>query len=311
VRHCTESELAQVVSLDDAMAALEHAFVARAQGAAPVQMRCPTDYGGLRLNTMAAVIPALGVCGAKVYTAVSSKFCFVVLLFSIEDGRLLASLEANGLTRLRTAAVSALAVRHLARPESRTLAIYGTGTQAQGHAAALAATLPLAQILVVGRAGAVGFARDVEAATGIGCTVVEAAEAAQRADVVVTATRARTPLFDGAQLRQGACVVAVGSARPDAAEVDARTFQRASLICVEDAGQARHEAGDLIAASQAGVPVWDRLVELGAIVAGQASGRRSPEEITVFESLGFALEDIAIAALAWSRLEKPSSKEKS
>ena len=301
MRHCTERELDGLVSLADAMAALREAFIARAEGRAPVQMRIPTELGGLRLNTMAAIIPALGVCGAKVYTALNAKFCFVVLLFSLDDGRLLATLEANGLTKLRTAAVSTLAAKHLARSDSASLAVFGTGTQAAGHAAALAAEFPLREILVVGRARAPEFAREVQAAAGVAAQAVTAQDALQRADIVVTATRSRTPVLDGRHLREGCCVLAIGSARPDAAEIDATTFQRASIICVEDIGQARHEAGDLIAAHAAGVPVWDRLTELGAILAGKAPGRTAPAEIMLFESLGFALEDIALAALAWSR----------
>jgi ornithine cyclodeaminase len=292
MRHISEAELEGLISLDDAMSALRDALIAHARGDARVQMRVTTEHAGLRLNTMAAVVPSLAVCGAKVYTAVNSKFCFVVLLFSLEDGRLIATLEANALTRLRTAAVSALAARHLARSESTTLAVFGRGTQARAHTEALRQVFPISEILVVGRAGAP--------------ELTNAEEAASRADIIVTATRSRTPVLDGAKLREGCCVLAIGSARPDAAEVDARTFERAARICVEDSGQARHEAGDLIAAEAAGVAVWSRLVELGAILDGKAPGRTSEREITVFESLGFALEDVALAALAWSRLALPS-----
>lgn len=305
MRHCTERELEGSISLSDAMGTLREAFVAHTEGSAPVQRRVATEFAGLRLNTMAAIIPALGVCGAKVYTAVDTKFCFVVLLFSLEDGRLLATLEANGLTKLRTAAVSALAAQQLARSDSASLAIFGTGAQAAGHAKALATQFRLKEILVVGRAAAPRFAGEVQATTGVNARVVAAREAAERADIVVTATRSRTPVFDGTQLRDGCCVLAIGSARPDAAEIDRATIERASCICVEDIGQARHEAGDLIAAHAAGVPVWGRLTELGAILAGGAPGRSARGEITLFESLGFALEDIALAALAWSRIGFP------
>jgi ornithine cyclodeaminase len=302
VIHYAESQLEGLLTLEEAMAGLERAFVERANGAAPVQPRVPTDAGGLRLNTMAAIIPALGVCGAKVYTALNSKFSFVVLLFSAEDGRVLASFDAGALTRLRTAAVSALAVRHLARPESATLAVFGTGTQAAGHAAALAACLPLREILIVGRGRAEAFAREVSAVTGIRTSVSDAAAAVPRADVIVTATRARTPLFDGNAVAAGCCIVAVGSSRPDTAEIDAATLRRCGRIVVECAEQVRHEAGDLIAAAAAGVAVWDSVTELGTILAGRAQGRTSVAEITLFESVGFALEDVAIAALAYSKL---------
>lgn len=297
-----DTELEGLLSLDEAMDGLARAFREHARGAAPVQPRIPTDFEGLRLNTMAAIIPALGVCGAKVYTALGTRFSFVVLLFSSEDGRVLASFDAGALTRLRTAAVSALALRHLARPDSRRVALFGTGTQARVHAQMLASQLPLQEFRIVGRASADGFAREVAARTGVPARVTSAADAIAGADVVVTATRARTPLFDGNALSEGCCVIAVGACRPDAAEIDAATVRRAAVIAVESAGQAKHESGDLIAAQTAGVPVWNRLSELGAILAGETPARSTPHQITLFESLGFALEDIAIAALAHSKL---------
>lgn len=302
MRHYADAELEGLLTLDAAMGGLERAFREHARGAARVQARMPTDFEGLRLNTMAAIIPALGVCGAKVYTALGTRFSFVVLLFSAEDGRVLASFDARALTTLRTAAVSALALRHLARQDSRRVALFGTGTQAMAHAQMLAARLPLTGIRVVGRGRAAAFAREVEARTGVPARVADAQAAIGDADVIVTATRSRTPLFDGAAIPEGCCVIAVGACRPDAAEIDAATLRRASVVAVESAAEAKHESGDLIAAAAAGVPVWDRLTELGAILEGSAPGRSKAGEITLFESLGFALEDVAIAALAHARL---------
>ncbi len=302
MKHYADAQLEGLLTLEEAMEGIGRAFLDHARGAAPVQPRVPIDHQGLRLNTMAAIIPALGVCGAKVYTALGTRFSFVVLLFSIEDGHALASFDAGALTRLRTAAVSALALRHLARPDSRRLALFGTGAQAAAHAEACAARLPLEAIDIVGRSRAEAFAREVQARTGVPARVTDASAAVAHADVIVTATRSRTPLFDGAHLRDGCCVIAVGACRPDSAEIDAATLRRASLIAVESAGQAKHESGDLIAAAAQGVPVWERLSELGAILAGASPGRRDAAQITLFESLGFALEDIAIAALAYSRL---------
>lgn len=306
MRHYGEADLKDLVPLEQAMDALERAFLEHRKGAALVQPRVSTDLGSLRVSTMAAIIPHLAVCGAKVYTALGgphgTRLNFVVLLFSTLDGRALASFDAGELTRLRTAAVSALAAQRLARADSSTLVVFGTGTQAAGHAQALAAILPIREILVVGRGGAAAFAAEVESGTGVRTAVSDARTAVPKADVIVTATRSLTPLFEGSAIAEGCCVIGVGACRPDAAELDAATLRRASVLVTDGLEQAEHEAGNLLAAASAGVPVWERLIDLGAILSGAAPGRRTRSEITVFESLGFALEDIAVAALAYTKL---------
>lgn len=304
-RHYTEQELDGLLGLEEAIEGLALAFREYAGGMALVQPRIPTELGGLRINTMAAVLPALGCCGAKVYTAFRSRFSFVILLFSSEDGRLLATFDAGALTRLRTAAVSALAARHLARPDSRELALFGTGVQAAGHAQALVKVLPIGTIHVVSRdAGrAAAFARDMEALTGVHAAPADAITAVGKADVIVTATRSAVPVFDGRLMREGTFLVAVGSARPEAAEIDATSVARSARVAVESVEQAKHEAGDLIQAVAAGAFSWDRAIELGAMVRGRALGRQSAAEITLFESVGFALEDVAIASIAYAKLQ--------
>jgi len=303
VRHFGEAEIEGAVGLADGVECLRTAFLAHAEGATRVQARVPTELGDLRINTMAAIIPSMGCCGAKVYTATRGRFAFVTLLFSIDDGSLLASFDAGALTTIRTAAASVLAASRLARPDSEVLAIFGTGRQAAGHAMALAQSFPLRKILVVGRGSAPEFAREVSLRTALPVGLENGDDAARQADIVVTATRSRSPLFDGRVLREGVTVIAVGSARPDAAEVDASLVARCARIVVESAEQARHEAGDLLLAEASGASAWGKVRELGDVLAGRVPGRESPGEVNLFESLGFALEDVAIAALAWSRLK--------
>lgn len=306
MRHYTEDDLDGLIGLDEAIECLRAAFLEFAQGAARVQLRIPTEFEDLRINTMAAVLPSTGYCGAKVYTALHSRFSFVILLFSIEDGRLLATFDAKELTRLRTAAVSTLASGHLARSDSRTLAVFGTGVQAAGHVRALAQKFPIKTIYVVGRNQADEFARETAELTGCETAAVKGDFAVSRADIIVTATRSLTPLFDGRLVPAGSSIIAVGSARPDAAEIDAVTVARCARIVVESAEQAHHEAGDLLMAEGAGGTPWNKVTELGPLLAGQVNGRQSPDEITLFESLGLALEDVAIASLAYSRLRERS-----
>lgn len=302
MRHYSAAELHDVVDLDAAVEAMRAAFAALARGKAHVQPRMSLDSAGVRLNTMAAMIPALGYCGAKVYTATGTGFSFVVLLFSMRTGERLATFDAGPLTALRTAAVSCLAAEILARSDSRRLAVFGTGTQARAHVRAIAARYALEAIDVVGRAGAAAFVRRMGEETGIATRAVTVDEALDRADIVVTATRAREPLFDGARLRPGTTILAIGSARPDAAEIDVRTIERCARIGVESMDVALHEAGDLLLAERTGTAVRPKLVELGALVADTAGGRASRDEINVFESVGSALEDVAIAATAYERL---------
>jgi ornithine cyclodeaminase len=302
MRHYSEQDLEGLVTLEAAIDGLARAFAEYAAGTALVQPRVATELGGLRIATMAAMIPAMGCCGAKVYTAFRGKFSFIILLFSAADGQLLATFDAGTLTRLRTAAASALAARYLARSDSRELTVFGTGAQAAGHVQALAKVLPITAIRVVGRARAAAFAREMSALTGVPATVEDAVAAVRGADVIVTATRSMTPLFDGALVQPGCFIAAVGSARADAAEIDAATFARCARVVVESKVHALHEAGDLVQAVSAGALSWDRVVELGALVTGAASGRQTDAEITLFDTVGFALEDVAIASIAHARL---------
>ena len=303
MRHFTDAELAGCVGADEAIAAMDEAFRAQADGRAATQPRVRTGAGAAKLSTMGAVIPSLGVAGAKVYTTVAGRFTFVILLFDAQDGRLLASFDAAALTRLRTAAVSALAARHLARADARVLAVFGTGVQADGHVEALARVRPIREIRVVSRGDASGFVARARAATGADVRASGAREALAGADIIVTATRSATPLFASADVPDGAFIAAVGATRPEVAELDADTVGRCAVVAVEALRQGREEAGDLIQATAAGRFDWSHAHELGEIVAGRAPGRRGDAELTLFESVGIGLEDVAIAGLAWRRLQ--------
>jgi ornithine cyclodeaminase/alanine dehydrogenase-like protein (mu-crystallin family) len=127
-------------------------------------------------------------------------------------------------------------------------------------------------------------------------------EALSRADMIVTTTRAVTPLFREELLREGVFIAAIGSAVPTAAEIGPDTIRRCDRIAVEAIDHAEHEAGDLIHAVAAGALRWDRVLALGDIVIGRAVGRASDREITLFKSVGSALEDVAVAALAYEKL---------
>ena len=199
-----------------------------------------------------------------------------VLLHDGETGQLRALLNASAITEIRTAAVSAVATRALARPGSRIVAILGGGVQARSHEHAMRAVLPEAEILAWKRADG----GTPEAVLG-------------DADVVCTCTSAREPILERGWLKPGAHVNAVGSSVPSARELDAATVAEATLV-VDRRESALNEAGDLLLA---GFGAERIAAELGEVLVGAHPGRTSEDELTVFKSLGLGVEDLAAAEL--------------
>lgn len=302
MRHYSDRELKGVVPLPEAVTALEAAFAALARSEASVQMRFTTASGALQLSTMAAILPSSGYCASKVYTRIGNQYSFVILLFSAEDGRLLATFDAGELTKLRTAAVSCLAARYMARPEARTLVVFGAGRQAEAHLTALPGMFAFESIQVVSRGDAREFVERIGAEIGRPITQVAAEDALPKADIIVTATRSAVPLFRGELLQEGCFISAVGSSVPQNAEIGTDTIRRCNRIAVEAIDHAQHEAGDLIQAAAAGALRWDAVMTLGDLAIGRAPGRDSDREITFFKSVGCALEDVAVAAIAYEKI---------
>lgn len=302
MEHFEGRQLEGLLHIREAMAALSDAFGQLARGEAVVQPRMRLETGGIMFNTMAAMLPATGFCGAKVYTYNGTRYGFVVLLFSMRSGKPLATFDAGSLTTLRTSAASALASTYLARQDAQVLTVFGTGPQAAAHVHALTTVLPITDVRVVGRSHAGDFAGRLCAQTGLNVVASDAETAVRAADVIVTATRSMSPLFPGAWIRQGCFLSAVGSARPGHSEFDTTAISRCDRIVVEVRNHARHEAGNLVKAASAGLLEWGRVAELGELVTGAAAGRQTATEITLFDCAGIALEDIAVAAALYRKL---------
>jgi ornithine cyclodeaminase len=213
----------------------------------------------------------------------------------------LALLDGAALTRIRTAAVSAVATLYLARADSETLVVFGGGTQGLAHIEAMSEVMPdLERVLCVSRSQA-SAERLVERATKLGYRAkVASPDAVEQADVVCTCTTASSTLFDGTLLRAGAHINAVGAYKPDARELDDATITRSSVF-VEVREPALHEAGDLRIPIESGVLVASDVTALGDVAGGRATGRADDDQLTVFKSVGVAFEDLVVAAAAVTR----------
>jgi ornithine cyclodeaminase/alanine dehydrogenase-like protein (mu-crystallin family) len=212
-----------------------------------------------------------------------------------------ALVDGAALTALRTAAVSALATRHLARLDARRLVVFGAGTQARAHVAAIRAVREIEHVAIVGRDPARAAALVASlAAAGIDA-VVGGPDAVAEADVVCTCTTSRTPLFGASALRPGVHVNAIGAYRPDMRELPPEALRR-GLLVVETRESALVEAGDVVLAiAEGALAECDVRHELAAVVGG-AVGRANCDQVTIFKSVGLGLEDLAVAAAAARRL---------
>ncbi len=217
-----------------------------------------------------------------------------VVLFDGETGEVRAIANASAITAIRTSAVSAVATRALAREGARTLAILGAGVQAKSHLEAMQTLHDWDRIMV--------WSRTREHAEQLGVEVADTAEKALRhADVVCTTTTSREPVVRRAWLKEGAHVNAVGSSIPATRELDTATMAEAALF-VDRRESTLNEAGDyLFAAAEGEIGPEHIRAELGDVLAGSAGGRRSSEELTVFKSLGLAVEDLACAQFLLGR----------
>lgn len=302
MQHITDAMIDAAISPADAQQVLLDAFRSFGAGRAAMQERIRTESDGVKLSTLGAVIPEQQVAGAKVYTTIGGRFSFVILLFSTVDGRPLASFDAAAITRLRTAACSVIAARYLARPQARQLALLGAGVQGRAHALQFAAAFALQQIRVYDPHVPADLALQLQAECGVPVRLCPSAdEAVADADLIVTASRATQPLFAGERLSPGCFIAAIGSSLPNTRELDDTTLRRADVIAVEWRTQALREAGDLLLADPLAVPAA-KVVELAELVNGNAVGRRSDRDITLYKAVGVGLQDVALAGLAYRRI---------
>ncbi len=304
MRHLDDATVSQLVDPASAQEVVWRAFEAWGQGTAATTQRVraipPTGPG--MASAMAAVVPPY--CGGKLYATVDGRFTFVIVLFDV-DGHLLATLDGHSITELRTPAVSALAIRHLAAPAVQVATVIGAGVQGPPHVEMLVRTLPgLSELRLCGRPGEEAVRELARYATDLGAPArvfEDNCAAVDGAQVVVTLTSSPQPLFPAACLADDALICAVGATKANRAEIGPDVVDRCVSVVCDDVTGSRVECGDLIQAAAAGAFDWSRAVELHALAAGAITVERAGNGPVLFETQGVAIQDVAVAGLAYER----------
>jgi len=294
----TEADVKQVLSPEMALAGVESAHRDLAQGQALDTPRQRSRLPQTVLHILQGALQAQGVLGYKAYTSNRSGNRFLIHLFDAASGRLKAVIESDYLGMMRTGAASGVAARWLARPDATVAGVFGSGWQAEGHVRAICAALPIELVKVWGRDA--DRLRDFCARLSeqTGRRVVPASDAedvVREADLLGTVTTAANPLFDADWLKPGVHINAAGSNALIRQELSEQALRRCQLITVDSVATALAEAGDLLPLLEKGRLHSRQLVELGEIIVGRHPGRSNGEQITLFESQGMAIQDLAVA----------------
>lgn len=299
VLYLTEAEVASVLTMDLALDSVGAAFrkLALDEAVNLPRQRCQTDLA--MLHVLPAAAKTLGVLGFKAYTTTKAGAKFHVTLYDGKTGAMTAVVEADLIGQFRTGAASGVATKKLARPGAASVGCIGTGKQARTQVLAVCKAIAAKRVAVYGRdeARRNEFAETLARETGVEVVPVDAAEGAVRGmDVVITATASRDPVMRGEWVAEGQHLNLIGSNFISKAEVDADVFRKATVVTVDSKEQAKIEAGDFVAALNEGVLRWADVQEIAPLMIGRYPGRTSPEDVTVFKSLGLGIEDIALTA---------------
>lgn len=297
--YLNEHEVEALLKMPAVIDAVEKVMGAHGRGEVVDFPRQRVRLPGSITHMLQAGVPYLNLTGFKVYTSSGGKARFWVHLFDASTGDPVAVLEADRLGMMRTGAAGAVAARWLARPDAKVAGVFGSGWQAEGQVQALCAVFSLARVKVFARdrERLARFCARMSALTG--CEVVAAStaeETVRGSDIVVTVTTAAKPLFEAEWLEPGTHINAAGSNSLARQELSESSLRRVDLICVDARETALREAGDLLPLLEKGRTQPGRWVELGEVIVAARPGRTDPAQITLFESQGMGIQDIAVAA---------------
>lgn len=303
----TSEEVAGLATPEEYVEAVREGYRQRGEGApARPRTRLTNENPPGMLTDYSAVLPETGAMGGYMYAAGFGErdAWFMTPVFDAESGEPLALLDGASMNPFKTGAAGAVGVDALAREDARTVALIGSGSQARGQLGATATVRDLDSVWVYSptKESREAFAGEMnEQLDASVAAVASSAAAVEEADIVITATTASEPVFDGDLLAEGAHVTAMGQYHPEKRELDTTTIERAKYV-PDLRERVMNDAGSFIAAVEAGVVSEDHVhAELGEIVAGNAPGRESDDEITVFDSGGTAIETVASAYVLYEK----------
>jgi alanine dehydrogenase len=299
----TEREVEQMLSVRAAIPLMEDVFRMAGEGTTenPPRYRMPMKNGFMQFGP--AALHARQVAGFKVWANFGSPLKQLWdFVYNMESGELLAVIQAHLIGTFRTAAATAVAVKHLSPPDASVVGMYGSGRQAGAQLEAICAVRPVRKVRVYSRTRQKleGFCRTMSEKLGI--TVTPAAEPEQvprDADIVLTITKSDTPVLFGDWIARPCLVVGAGANHWYEREIDGKLVEQARLVVVDEKEHSKVESGDLLWAAAHGLLRWDRVWNLGDVVVGRAPVPDFAAGTILFESHGLAIEDVAIAARAY------------
>lgn len=309
----SEADVNMLLGMRDTISCLEEAFHEQSGGNVAMPSRQVLKAGGSSavVRLMSAAIPKMNALGAKLLlgapaTRQLGRTYFVTAIFDPEDASLQALVAANRLTQLRTGAASGIATKHLAKKSSKTLGVLGAGIQGYGQLEGVTAGVSVESVTAFDLDSAKLDSLVLQAKEKLGLDVKKAkkVEELYETDVLCTATPATKPAIFGDQIAPGTHINAVGSNAPTRQEIDSRVLQR-SRIFVDKLEQVMEEAGDIVIPLKAGEISAEKIAgNICDVVTGKIPGRESESQITLFKSVGIALEDITTARIAYEKALK-------
>lgn len=313
VLYLNEDEVKQLIDMRESIDVLRNTFKQQGLNNVINNPRQRVRTGKSMLHYLAGALPHMGVMGYKAYTSSREGLKFRVFLHDIDDGSLLSVMDANYMGMIRTGAVTGLATSYMSREDSSVLGVFGTGFQAEGQIKAVCEVRNIGEIKIYGRNEErknrfCNIMADQLSADVI--PVNDPDEVVEGSDIIVTATTSSSPVFEGKLLRDGTHINAIGGNFLFKREIDEKTVNASRIIAVESVEQCKIESGELVASAEKGNIFWDQIIELGDIVSGSINGRYNENDITLFKSIGIAIEDICIAKCLYDKaLERNTGKE--
>jgi alanine dehydrogenase len=302
----SEDDVRQTLTMDMALEAVEDGLrqMAIDEAVNIPRARAQTDHAVEHI--MAAAAKRLGVMGYKAYGSSRKGASFHVGLFDGKTGSLMALIQADYLGQVRTGAASGVATEYMGRPDASEVGVFGSGKQARTQLQAICMVRKIrhVQIYSPDEEHRRQFAADMSELCQTEVEPVPRPEmAAEDKDIIITATSSREPVLNGHWIAEGTHINAIGSNFLGKAEIDAVTVRRCESIVVDSKDQARIEAGDLVQPIEDGSIHWSDVHELGQVIVGRYTGRAHPQDVTLFKSLGIAIEDIAVASRVYAKAQ--------